>query len=390
MKNRKDLFYILVYFFITLAFFKVPYMLIELNDINEVYFGAQLIIFCLFALFSLKEIKYNWYILLIIIFLIFNSIVSIGKTEVTTILSSFINVAGLCLVVNYGSRKNASHFFKGFKFAFSFLLLVNLITMIKYPDGLYYNPGNNSSQNWFLGYKNAIIMYIYPLIIFSHIDTIVFKKRKISKFDLFAFIISVASIVMSNSSTSIVGLTVIIAVIVLPNLIKNTTLLNSINYFYAYIGLFFAIIVFKMQNIFSFIIEDVLHKDLTFTGRTFIWEYVLKNIKNIPLFGYGDKSFVYTLASGTTVRSTHNQILQIIYNYGVISVTLFILILFITMKKLYKIREFQLVKFVSLYIFMWFIMMLIESYDMQYFMYLVVLAYNTNYIINIKGNGVNE
>lgn len=381
MKNKKEYIYIIIYFIITLSYFKVPYLMIKSSFINEMYFGAQLTIFFIFLLFNLKEIKCNWYIYLVLAFLIFNSLVSIGKTEISTILSSFINISGLCLVVNYGSRKNARHFLNGFKLAFCLLLLINLITMIKFPNGLYYNPGNNSSQNWFLGYKNSIIMYVYPLIICSHIDTIIFKKKKISKFDIFAFIISIASIIMSNSSTSLVGLIVIIISIIFPNLLKNTKLLNSINYFYTYIGLFFAIIVFKMQNIFSFIIKDLLHKDLTFTGRTFIWDYVLKNIKNIPLFGFGEKNFTYTLISGTTVKSTHNQILQIIYNYGIISMFLFILILFITMKKLYKIRKYQLVKFISLYIFMWFIMMLIESYDMQYFMYLIVLAYNVNYII---------
>lgn len=390
MENKKSFSYTLVYFVIALSFFKVPYLMIEFNWINELYFGLQFVTFFAFLLFNLKEQKLNKGIILILIYLAFNSVVSYGKTNFSTIISSFISIFGLCLVVNDSNRKTFYNFIKGFKYALLILLLINLITMFLYPNGLYYNMGNNSSQNWFLGYKNSFILYIYPLIVFSYLDTMIFKNKKLSKFDIFSFFIAFVTVLKGKSSTSLVGLFVVLMSILIPRLFKNTKIFNAMNYLYTYISMFFAIVVLRLQNIFSFLIEDILHKDLTFTGRTYIWDYALKNISNNWLFGYGDKNFSFILSTGTAVRSAHNQILQNVYNYGIISLIIFFVILFIAMIKLKKEKDNQISKFVALCIFMWFIMMITESYDMQYFLYLIVIAFNIKNIINLKEGVLNE
>jgi len=390
MRDSKNLGYTLMYFIIALSFFKVPYLMINFSIINEVYFGLQIIFLFLFLIFNLKEKKMSKGLAFILIFLLFNSIISFGKTNFSTIITNFVSVFGLCLVVNNSIKKYFCNFLKGFKYALLLLLLLNLITMFLYPKGLYHNMGNNSSQNWFLGYKNSFILYIYPLIVFSYFDTMLFKNKKISKFDIVSFILSFITVLKANSSTSLVGLGVLLMFITTPRLFNNTRVFNSMNYLYSYIGLFFTIVVFKLQNIFSFLIEDILHKDLTFTGRIYIWDYALKNISSNLLFGHGDKNFSYILSSGTAVKSTHNQILQIIYNYGIISLSFFIFILFITMKNLKKEKNNNISKFLSLCIFIWFIMMITESYDLQYFLYLIVFANNIDSIINLKEGILNE
>lgn len=387
MKNKSNVVYIFIYIIIALSFFKIPFLMIRYNFISKFYFLLQLIWFFLFLFFNIRQKKITRGLALILLFLSYNAIISFGKTPITTILSNFLSTAGMCLVVNNKDENSFYNLTKGFKYALLLLLALNLCTMLAFPNGLYYNSGNNSSQNWLLGYKNGIILYIYPLIVFSHLDTIIFKGKKISKYDILSFTISFITVLKAKSSTSFVGLIIVLISILIPHLLKNTKILNSVNYFYTYITLFFSIVVLKLQNIFSFIIEDLLHKDLTFTGRTYIWDYVLKNLSNNLIFGHGDKQFSYTLSTGTAVKSTHNQILQVIYNYGLISLLIFFLIIFIAMKVLKNNKDNQITKFLSLCIFMWFIMMITESYDMRYFFYLIVFAFNIEDIINICEGG---
>lgn len=325
MTNKKSFGYTLIYFIIALSFFKVPFFMIKFDVVNEIYFVLQLMIFFFFILFSIKEKKINKTLSVILLFLVFNCVVSINKTPIPTIISSFINIAGLCVVVNYSNKKLFYNMVKGFKSALLFLLLINLLTIILYPNGLYINIGNNSSQNWFLGYKNSHILFIYPVLVFSYLDTVIYKNKKISGFDIISFVVACITAVMAHSSTSLIGIFVLLLFILVPKLFKNTKIFNAMTYLYSYIALFFSIVIFRLQNIFDFFIEGILHKDLSFTGRTYIWDYVLNDIPNKIVFGHGDKNFDFVLLSGTTVKSTHNQILQIIYNYGIISLFLFLL-----------------------------------------------------------------
>ncbi|MFR3202482.1 MAG: O-antigen ligase family protein [[Clostridium] leptum] len=64
-------------------------------------------------------------------------------------------------------------------------------------------------------------------------------------------------------------------------------LFNFRNYLILNILLFFVIVIFRMQNLFAFLIEDILHKNLTLTGRTVIWDRTLELIGEKPILGHG-------------------------------------------------------------------------------------------------------
>lgn len=57
------------------------------------------------------------------------------------------------------------------------------------------------------------------------------------------------------------------------------------------------------------------------------------------------------------------------------------------MIKLKKEKNNIISQYLSLCIFMWLIMMMLESYDLQYFLYLIVLANNIEFLININKEG---
>lgn len=84
----------------------------------------------------------------------------------------------------------------------------------------------------------------------------------------------------------------------------------------------------------EFIVVEKLGKDLSFTGRTVLWELVIEMIKQHPLLGYGYSAFWRGLAGPSayvvtaaqwTAPHAHNGFLDLLLNVGLLGGTVFIL-----------------------------------------------------------------
>ena len=152
--------------------------------------------------------------------------------------------------------------------------------------------------------------------------------------------------------------------------------------------LFFSIVIFRVQNLFSYLIVNILHKDLTFTNRTGIWDRTIAYINKSILFGSG--------LEPSTIRSTknnfiyginaHNFILEIMYQGGILALISFVAILISACKKLYKYKNNMVSKVVSFVIFVLFLMMITEYYNIQFIFIVLVFAFNIEYIIKKIGD----
>lgn len=89
----------------------------------------------------------------------------------------------------------------------------------------------------------------------------------------------------------------------------------------------FLIIFNNLQNIITnpivrYIVEDQLGKDLTLTHRTVIWDQVIYKFFMKPIWGYGmqDTYNLFTIPVGNTFKtfSAHNQLLQSLYEGGIL------------------------------------------------------------------------
>jgi O-antigen ligase len=92
--------------------------------------------------------------------------------------------------------------------------------------------------------------------------------------------------------------------------------------------MFFSIVVLRLQNIFSFFIEGVLHKGLSFTGRTDIWDKAIAMILESPFLGYGiaQSGKVYRLSKHKYYHA-HNAFLEVMVEGGVFALIAFLLML---------------------------------------------------------------
>lgn len=95
------------------------------------------------------------------------------------------------------------------------------------------------------------------------------------------------------------------------------TLFNGATAMLSGVGLFFTVVLYRLQNVFAFLIEGVLHKGLSFTGRTEIWDMAIKNILASPALGYGiaQSGKVYRLRKHKYYHA-HNVFLEILMEGG--------------------------------------------------------------------------
>lgn len=109
-----------------------------------------------------------------------------------------------------------------------------------------------------------------------------------------------------------------------------------------------GIVFFNIQESFGFIIETVLNRDATFTGRSLIWETSInafldgdfwRGLGNSLAFGYNGWG---NLGWEEQKFSAHNQILTLLTNAGVIGLIIEVIFFVIILKAIVKIKENEL------------------------------------------------
>lgn len=377
---RQNIFFkYLLYIFLLIPFFQIPYLVYKYDFVSDIYKVWQIISGFIVLLIILKKGNFSkiiGYILFFLFTMFLSSI--INSQSLSDIISFVLHVFVLCLIVDYGISNDTKLLLNSFEILLSILIYVNFLTVITYPEGMYIN-NLGFRYNWLLGYKNSHISYIMPAIFISFINSYyTFGKLKLR--NILLLIISVISTTVVDNGTGILALSLISCFVLFSKIFeKRKNILNVFSYSIINIFLFFGIVIARVQNYFSTIIVDILHRDLTFTGRTYIWDKALVMIQESKIFGYG-KTFQYT----NTVVSSHNQILEILYKNGFVGLIGYLLVVFNSFRELWKYKGHKVVQFMSFLMFTYFIMMLTEAYSHEYIIYLYVICYHAKFLLKEK------
>ena len=382
---KKDIFKMLLYIFLLIPFFQIEYLTITYPVFSSIY--KILLLFSEISIILLylkgnKLSKITLYVTIFELVLIFASI--LNSSEVSTQINVAIKLISLTCLIDYGVKNDTKNFINAFLLLLEILIYSNFISILIYPDGMY--DTHLQSYNWILGYDNSHIIYFITPFYISYINKMLNKNQNF-RFVLLT-IISMLSVFIRFSATSIVGYSLILLFMIFNKTLKNIKIFNIYNYLITNLILFFAIVIFRVQNLFSYLIVNILHKDLTFTNRTGIWDRTIAYINKSILFGYG--------LEPSTIRSTknnfiyginaHNFILEIMYQGGILALISFVAILISACKKLYKYKNNMVSKVVSFVIFVLFLMMITEYYNIQFIFIVLVFAFNIEYIIKKIGD----
>lgn len=220
-------------------------------------------------------------------------------------------------------------------------------------------------------YTDATGNYIYFWSTKNHLSSLFFcaflasllmnglNRTKLSwLWNIFVFINIMWGTIVFDSATTIVGIVVLLALYVLFK--RKNVLYRPVAWFFGGLGVHVAIVIFRVQETFSWIIEHLLNKTLSFSGRTEIWDMALYYIYRKPLLGYGASS-VFNFSYANATIPAHNQLLDIAVVCGIPGLIIFFVILLIIFLKLNKYKESIVARMVTCALLGYLVMMITES-----------------------------
>lgn len=232
-------------------------------------------------------------------------------------------------------RSNPRRFVSFVNRMLNVLILLNFLFLLIFPNGItsdiYRTPIN------FWASDNHLISLLISGFTFSYISydvlSIVSRKSHL----LMTFISSITLLIVW-SGTALLAFSLLLFFVFL-NEYTNGRAFNFKSYqvFFLNISLHIGIVVLRLQYLFTGIIVWILHKDLTFTNRTLLWDGAIRIISNDWLFGLGNPNAVghtgwLTMSSWNSYQNqlvdiyfiAHNQFLEILVNGGIFSLALFL------------------------------------------------------------------
>lgn len=133
---------------------------------------------------------------------------------------------------------------------------------------------------------------------------------------------------------------------------------------------------FENNGLVRWFLIDVLNKDVTFTGRTFLWDAATGVFMKSPLIGYG---FVtgewYLTHMSSSAIGPHNFVMNVMIQGGLMSLTIYIGILFMSMSRAAAWHD-KYANIVLAAIAVLCVMMLMEVYNMFFILYFCTMAYH--------------
>ncbi|CEK31591.1 Lipid A core-O-antigen ligase and related enzymes [[Clostridium] sordellii] len=279
----------------------------------------------------LGNILYNLkYVIVLIITIITSSLWSINKE------STIQNSLYLILTTAYAIYLYMSYPLKDIlKMMTKVMFIIALLSIV--IVNIFPQYGMNMYPNWngIYSQKNTLgrMMVIGIICSYTCLKTSYFENKINKIFNISTLILCIINLIFSGSTTSIAS---IIIIYTFSRLFKFKKKLLSLIIF-----LCIAIIIFVFINnsyLFSSLFE-LIHKDPNLTGRIGIWEISINRIKESNLMGYGftaswDTNYMNRFNYYKSyMTNSHNGILQLMLDIGLIGTLIYIFIFLSTLAK---------------------------------------------------------
>lgn len=301
----------------------IPGAVVQIVLLIRKFIGVPIIVLCL--LVSMKTLKkdlgdvllfYAWKIIgtIAVTFVLTKSITGGGAFEQLRRMATiwFIGIA-----MHYRYQDTV----RRLTYVLTFLVVVNLITMLAFPHGMYVD---DNWQNYFLGYDNGHIVVFMPALLLAERDAFFRKKNTLLIINFVCIYISVF-ICRSGATLSAMAVLLVLLIAIRFQLFRRL-FVNGKFVLAAVAAVFIFIVILRGQEVFAPLVTKYLGKDLTFTGRTFLWDKAFEIIRKYFWFGEGDSSAVNTSTFTLHTQQlayAHNEILDILVRSGVIGLVLY-------------------------------------------------------------------
>ena len=324
------------------AFFKSFLIPPSLISITRLMLNLIFILVTIYY-FLTSRIKIKKYIITIL-FLIFLGATLIWSPNKFEALNLYINLLGpiayfiLFFIIN--DKKNS------IKILFNYSILVVLSDIISLTilgdvgymseGGAHVVRGIHLSRSTMIIYLNfCIFIFLYYLNLVKNIS----YKEKYKAIIL--IVISLILIILSKSSTGIVTVALFLPLLLVLKRKKLAKIILKISIMVAML----LPVINITSSFLNEIITNIFGKNLTFSGRRYIWDYALQKLSTHPIRGNGFNSTEYLLKDKVipiyerVASHTHNGFLELFLQTGLIGVILLISIIIITYKYTFRLER---------------------------------------------------
>jgi len=188
-------------------------------------------------------------------------------------------------------------------------------------------------------------------------------------------LVSIATLVIVSSMTSLTGILLFLIFCLIPS---HKLVKTGIVILLSFVFLFQFFVCFQGKGIEQnplavYIVEDVFGKDITFTYRTYLWDSAATIFVNSPFYGYGnvDRDWYYSHMSAIAM-GTHNYIWGVLVTGGILLLSIFSYISFLSYSKLFSTTERYALQLYAAATVL-FLMMLMENYPHMFIFTLLLL-----------------
>lgn len=353
IRIRNDL---LFYTAALLAVFRLDGLIYLVPAAKYVYGAAQALVLA-WALYLMIRNRLRATLLLLLLALYFglNLIITVFKEgSLEQVVSMTVSDFTVCLAGYIGVRRDAKSFLYAAEYTFRALLLLNLASMLAFPGGL--GLTRSSNKIFLLASDNGLLKY---LLVFCAVHGMYGCVRKHGFFtNLWFYGVCVLELLIGDAATSFIAFAVYLAGLLFIGLLPYTKLVWA-----SLAGILAAnwfLLIFRHMELFAAVVK-LVGKNLTFSGRTVIWDNALLLLAQLPLFGYGVSENTYYVIYKNTPMEAHNMILSQLLQGGLLLLLFFAAQILYLNLRVHRCRALSGVNYAVLGVLSYAVMFLVES-----------------------------
>ncbi len=372
-------------FFIIIPFFK-PDIVASFPQLNYILSAWQVASFIYICILYFKKGKISKFVLLFLLYYLIVLIATIlNNGNINKWIMNFTLYLGTIMIIERYIKEDNIKILRILVIIFYGLTIGNTLSFILFPNGLAQTEFLQTPI-YMLGIDNRFAFtYIPGLCITGVYDLI--KNKKISKITILYFVITFSTLIYFWSAAALFVEALFILYFIFIYRMK-VNISPKIYFAIAIVG-FIALVFLRIQNIFSFLIVDILHKDLTLSNRTLIWDIAIKIIKQNKILGIGIQGS-NEMHNLITAYHSHSDFLNILLQSGILGLGAYWIILYKCFGCLSKYKNNPIAQLIAFSIGILLIMLLVDTFDITANLFIIIcLAYNIKYLVEgkVENNG---
>lgn len=297
-----------------------------------------------------------------------------NQGNMSTWVTDWLPRLSVVLIVATCAKRYMTEVLRAFFFASTFYLLCNLVFIFQ-NGGLQFD----SLEYTHYGYRNVTYRIAIPAFICSLLlDNLEGSRFSVRSWTV--YFVALCQMLVGYSATSVCAFVIVGLLVLLSQWSPMRLVFNGATYVALSAAAFLGVVVARIQDKLAFFIEGVMHRTVTFTGRTFIWDASMQLLSNSHFFtGYG-ASYIWNsiVVNGQAYMHAHNEVLHILMSGGVFALLAFVFLIALVVRRLFNDRNALSSAYLSAGICGLLTIGLVESLLTPVFLFLLAVGYYWN------------